>query len=77
MSREGYYHITKRNDGKWQSKGEGASRASFVTDTQVEAKSRTRQMLKNRGSGEMFIHRPDGRIRDRSTYGRDPCPPRG
>lgn len=77
MSRQDNYHITKRPDGKWQSKSEGATRASIVTDTQAEAENRTRQMLRNRGNGEMYIHRPDGRIRDRSTYGRDPFPPRG
>lgn len=27
--------------------------------------------------GEHVIHRPDGRIRDSNSYGRDPFPPRG
>lgn len=30
-------HVTKRSDGNWQVKSEGASRASFVTTTQSEA----------------------------------------
>ena len=77
MSRDNFYHITRRPDGKWQSKAEGASRASHVARTQAEAESRTRDMLRSRGNGEMITHGRDGRIRERSSYGKDPYPPRG
>ena len=29
-------HVTKRADGNWQVKGEGARRASFVTTTRAK-----------------------------------------
>ena len=58
-------HVTKRADGKWQVKGEGARRASFVTTTQGEAIKRGRQISSNQHS-ELITHRPDGRIRLRA-----------
>lgn len=69
-------HVTKRKDGTWQVKGEGNSRATKVTKTQAEAISRAMDIAKNQHS-EMFIHNRDGKIRDRSSYGHDPYPPRG
>ena len=69
-------HVTKRADGKWQVKGEGARRASFVTTTQGEAIKRARDIAINNRS-EVVIHRTDGRIRDKNSYGNDPFPPKG
>lgn len=69
-------HVTKRADGKWQVKGEGARRASFVTTTQGEALKRGRQISSNQHS-ELITHRPDGRIRAKDSHGHDPFPPRG
>lgn len=57
-------HVTKRSDGNWQVKGEGASRASFVTTTQSEAIKLGRRICSNQES-ELIIHRCDGRIRAR------------
>lgn len=69
-------HVTKRADGKWQVKGEGARRASFVTRTQGEAIKRGRQISSNQHS-ELITHRSDGRIRAKDSHGHDPFPPRG
>lgn len=69
-------HVTKRADGKWQVKGEGASRASFVATTLSEAIKRGRHISSNQQS-ELVIHRPDGRIRAKDSHGHDPFPPRG
>lgn len=69
-------HVTKRSDGNWQVKGEGASRASFVTTTQSEAIKLGRRICSNQES-ELIIHRRDGRIRARDSHGHDPFPPRG
>ncbi|MZH76360.1 DUF2188 domain-containing protein [Collinsella aerofaciens] len=69
-------HVTKRADGKWQVKGEGARRASFVTTTQSEAIKRGRVISANQQS-ELVVHRPDGRIRAKDSHGHDPFPPRG
>lgn len=69
-------HVTKRSDGSWQVKGEGASKPYRVTRTQAGAVDIARDVTRNQGS-ELFIHRPDGRIRARDSHGRDPFPPRG
>lgn len=69
-------HVTKRHDGNWQVKGEGNSRATKVFRIQSDAISFGREVARNQGS-ELFIHRPDGRIRERDSHGRDPFPPRG
>ena len=68
--------ITKRSDGNWQVKGEGASRASFITTTRSEAIKLGRRICSNQES-ELIIHRRDGRIRAKDSHGHDPFPPRG
>lgn len=69
-------HVTKRSDGNGRVKGEGASRASFVTTTQSEAIKLGRRICSNQES-ELIIRRCDGRIRARDSHGHDPYPPRG
>lgn len=69
-------HVTPRPDGNWQVKAEKALRATAVTKTQGEAIHIARDIARNQKS-EIFIHRPDGRIRARDSYGNDPYPPRG
>lgn len=73
------YHITPRPDGNWQYKLPGASRASGITTTQKAAERAAKQSAINSGSGgEITIHRPNGKIRDRDTISpaKDPYPPR-
>ena len=49
---------------------------SYVHSTQREAISAAREAAIRQGS-EMLIHGKNGRIRERSTYGNDPHPPKG
>jgi hypothetical protein len=71
-------HITKRPDGRWQDKPEGAERASGVYYTQADAEAAAKARLRGRpGGGEVVTHRPSGEIRDSDTINRpDPNPPR-
>jgi hypothetical protein len=71
-------HITKRPDGQWQDKREGASRAGSLHPTQAAAEAAAKARLERTpGGGEVITHRPDGRIRDSDTINRpDPNPPR-
>lgn len=67
-------HVVPRGDG-WAVRGAGNSRDTSHHDTQAQAAERAREIARHQQS-EVVIHRPDGRIRDRDSYGPDPNPPR-
>jgi hypothetical protein len=69
------FHVTPHQKG-WQVKGEGNKRATVVTRTQSEAIQICKKAAKAQ-KGEMFIHNKQGQIRERSSYGNDPFPPKG
>ena len=77
MAKRKTYHVTKRSDGSWQGKSEGAKRASAVTRTKAEAVGTTRALAKKAELGQIVIHRADNRIQTEYTYGQDPHPPKG
>ena len=60
--------------GIWQVKGEHATKATKNFDRQSDAIDYARSIAKNNGL-EVVIHSRDGRIRDKDSYGNDPCPP--
>lgn len=62
--------------GKWAVRRSGAERATAVFSTQAEAIDRARTIAQNQAT-ELYIHGRDGRIRDRSSFGPDPFPPKG
>ena len=68
-------HAVPHGD-QWAVKGAGNSKATRVVPTQAEAVKIARDIARNQGS-ELFIHRPNGQIRDRDSYGNDPFPPKG
>jgi hypothetical protein len=67
-------HVVPK-DGSWAVRKEGASRATKVFGTQGEAVKFARDVAKKH-CGELYVHRADGTIRDRKSYGNDPCPPK-
>ena len=67
-------HVTKHENG-WQVKGAGNSKATQVFNTQAEAIQRAREIAINNKS-EVVIHGRDGKIRNKNSYGNDPCPPK-
>jgi len=67
-------HVVPHSGG-WAVKGGGNSRATSVHSTQKEAIDAGRKIAKNKET-ELVIHRPNGRIRDKNSYGNDPFPPR-
>jgi hypothetical protein len=68
-------HVVPRGDS-WAVKGAGNKRATSVHDTQRDAIDAGRRVAENQGS-ELVVHRPDGRIRDKDSHGKDPFPPPG
>lgn len=71
--------VSKRADGSWANKRDGAERASSRHETQAAAAEAARALLRSTGGGELKIKGEDGRIRAKDTIppAKDPFPPRG
>lgn len=65
-------HVVPHKDG-WAVQGEGNDKATKVTNTQKQAIDVARQIAKNQHV-EVVIHKRDGTIRDKDSYGKDPNP---
>lgn len=74
MSKKGQ-HVVPRG-GKWVVRSAGASRSSGTYSTQGEAIKVARERARTQQT-ELYVHGRDGRIRERSSYGKDPHPPKG
>jgi Uncharacterized protein conserved in bacteria (DUF2188) len=66
-------YVVKHPEG-WAVKKAHADRASAVTGTQADAERRAKEIVGNRGGGEVRIQGRDGRWRDSDTVapGNDP-----
>ena len=67
-------HVVPRDDG-WAVRSAGGERDTSHHETQREAIERAREIAQNQQS-EVVIHDREGKIRDRDSYGNDPCPPK-
>ena len=67
-------HVVPHKDG-WAVKRENASRPSSVHEVKSQAVERARDQAKN-DKAELFIHKRDGTIQNRNSFGNDPCPPK-
>lgn len=65
-----------KKTGGWNVKGAGNSKATKHTNTQAEAYAYARTISINQKS-ELIVHGKNGQIRERNSYGNDPCPPKG
>lgn len=65
-------HITPKGS-TWQVKGAGNTKATKIFNTQKEAIEYGKSIAQNQGV-ELIVHRPNGQIRDKDSYGNDPCP---
>ena len=70
MSKGKNQHVVRHSEG-WAVKGAGNQKATKVTSIQKEAIGVARKITKNQES-ELFIHRRNGRIRERDSNGNDP-----
>lgn len=69
-------HVTKHSSGGWQVKGAGNEKATKVTETQKQAIDIAREIARTQHS-ELIVHRPNGQIRQKDSYGNDNFPPKG
>ncbi len=76
MSERKTVHVVRDGD-KWAVRSEGANRAASTHQTQDTAIDAARDIAQNARLGQVVIHRPNGRIREEHTYGKDPYPPKG
>jgi len=75
MSRKPPVHTVPHGDG-WANRREGADRVSKVFPTKAEAQEAGRQTAR-REHTEHLIHKRDGTIGERNSYGNDPRESRG
>ena len=67
-------HVVPHPDGGWSVKKGGALKVTKRFETQKEAIEHGRATSKRQGA-EFYIHRRDGMIREKNSYGNDPHPP--
>lgn len=68
-------HTVPADDG-WANRRAGGQRATSVHGTKAEAEASGRAAAKKDGV-EHLIHRKNGTIGERNSYGNDPHPPKG
>lgn len=68
-----YHSVPKGKD--WAVKKEGQAKPVSIHRTQAAAEEKTKQMAKN-AEVEAIYHKRDGTIKDKDSYGNDPCPPK-
>ncbi|MDP3034026.1 MAG: DUF2188 domain-containing protein [Methanobacteriaceae archaeon] len=69
------YHVVPSEDG-WDVKREKGKRASKHFETKKEAEKYSNE-LAGKQKVESIIHKQDGKIQKRNSYGNDPYPPKG
>jgi hypothetical protein len=68
-------HVVPNPKGGWSVLRSGAARATRVFETQKDAVTFAKKQARKE-SAELYIHRRDGTIQERDSYGRDPSPPK-
>jgi Uncharacterized protein conserved in bacteria (DUF2188) len=77
MPKQGDVHVVYYQPDKgWRVEVTGNKRASGRHATKTPAVEQGRK-LAQRNKSELVVHRQDGKIGDRRSYGNDPFPPRG
>lgn len=69
-------HVVPNENGGWDVKGEGNTKATKHTDIKVDAIKVAREISTNQGS-ELVVHGKDGQIQSKDSHGKDPFPPKG
>ncbi len=65
--------VPSNEKGGWAVKKAGSTRTSKSFDRKEDAVKYGRE-LSRREKTELYIHKRDGRIQDRNSYGKDPFP---
>ncbi|MEJ7783726.1 MAG: DUF2188 domain-containing protein [Solirubrobacteraceae bacterium] len=73
MSKKPAIHTVKDGD-QWINRTEGSDRGFAPAPTKAEAQAAGRESAQRRGV-EHVIHKVDGKIGEKNSYGNDPPPP--
>lgn len=65
-------HVTPRSRGRWAVMPEENSRASVVRKDKSSAVKKAKRKAKKKKPSELVIHRSDGSIQKKHSYGSDP-----
>lgn len=74
MSKRGIHVVTSGNG--WAVKREGQAKPISTHRTQTAA-ANTGERVARADRAELMVHRPNGQIREKNSYGNDPYPPKG
>lgn len=74
MAKKSNHVVPSKKNGGWAVRKADATRASGSFATKAEA-VRYGQELSRREKSELYIHKKDGTIQDRRSYGTDPFLP--
>lgn len=69
-------HVSPRDNGRWAVKKSNKSRASS-THRKKSAAERKGKKIAKRHNAELVVHKKNGVIQKKNSYGRDSYPPRG
>lgn len=74
MAQKSNHVVPSKSDG-WAVKKSGSVKASRNFDTKVKAVKYAIELSKNEKT-ELYIHKANGMIQNRNSYGNDPNPPK-
>jgi hypothetical protein len=74
MAKRSVWVVGNRSEG-YKVRSEGAERAASTHSTQSAAIRAGQEVAQARRS-ELIVQNQHGQIRERASYGNDPCPPR-
>lgn len=69
------YHVVPQHGNGWTVRQSGSKSTLGSFRTQADA-ARAGRTYAQQSRSELVIHRPNGQIRQKDSYGNDPCPPK-
>jgi hypothetical protein len=72
----GDYETAPAGKGEWKVQQHGGRRAVKMHARQSDAWKQTKDLARSAGT-EALLKNRGGEIRERNSYGNDPCPPKG
>lgn len=75
MTKKASQHVVPNQKGGWSVRKSEAPKATRVFEKKNDAVDFARNVAK-KGHSELYIHKKDGTISEKRSYGNDPCPPK-